>query len=60
MQMGETVRVRLSEGRLAIGQVIELHGDIVRVAGLDELRIVHGSGRDPIGIGFRVHDLFPI
>jgi hypothetical protein len=57
MYVGEIVTVRLDEGRYATGQVIEIHGDIVRVAGLEEIRIVQGSGREPLGIGFRVQDV---
>jgi hypothetical protein len=55
MRAGETVLVPVNGGKWSEGEVIEIHGDIVRVAGPSEVRTVRGQGRSPLGIGFPVH-----
>jgi len=54
MKAGETVLVPVNCGQFSEGEVIEIHGDIVRVAGPSEMRTVRQQGRTPLGIGFPV------
>ena len=55
MRAGETVLVPVNGGRMQEGEVIEIHGDIVRVAGPSEMFTVRQLGRPPLGVGFPIH-----
>lgn len=60
MTIGETVLVRVNGGQLCEGYVIEIHGDIVRIAGPEECAIAKMKGEVPLGVGFRVQDILPL
>lgn len=55
MKAGEMVLVPINGGQWSEAEVIEIHGDIVRVAGPQEMLFVRQAGRPPLGIGFPVH-----
>lgn len=57
MRVGEMVIVRVNGGVETEAQIIEIHGDIVRVCGAQELAIVRAAGREPVGVGFRIQDV---
>ena len=54
MKVGEIVLVPVNGGQWTEGEVIEIHGDIVRIAGPSEMRTVREQGRSPLGVGFPV------
>jgi hypothetical protein len=54
MKAGEIVLVPVNGGQWCEGEVIEIHGDIVRVAGPSEMETIRREGRPPLGIGFPV------
>jgi len=57
MHKGQMVLAKLNGGKLVSAEVIEIHGDIARIAGAEEMRIVRDCGREPLGIGFPIHTL---
>jgi len=57
MHIGEIVLAPVNRGQFAEAQVIEIHGDIVRVSGSGELAIVREQGREPLGVGFPIQAL---
>ncbi|MFT4112185.1 hypothetical protein [Silvibacterium sp.] len=54
MKAGDIVLVPVNGGILTEAQIIEMHGDIVRVSGFEELAVVRAKGRSPLGVGFPV------
>ena len=58
MLVGQTVYVRVNGGRLTRCQVIDLYDGIVVVAGDEELSAATAQGRDPLGVGFPVSEVF--
>ena len=57
MEIGERVFVRVNNGALVSCQVIDIHGDIVRVAGDRELELSQAAARPPLGVGFPVLEI---
>jgi hypothetical protein len=57
MTVGETVLARVNGGQFVECEVVEIHGDMVRVSGLAEIALVRELGRSPLGIAFPIHDL---
>jgi hypothetical protein len=53
MNIGDTVTVSLGGNVQADGQLIDINGDIFRVAGFEEIRRAASQGRKPIGLTFR-------
>ncbi len=58
MLVGQTVYVRVNGGHLTQCQVIDLHDYIVVVSGDQELSLAKEQGREPLGIGFRISEVF--
>jgi len=54
MKPGETVLVRANNGELVEAEVIETHGDIVRLMGPGERAIIRDTGRLPLGVGYKI------
>lgn len=57
MKAGDMVFVRVNGGQLTEAQIIEIHGDIVRVSGRGEMQLAASSGRVPLGVGFPIHSI---
>jgi hypothetical protein len=53
MNIGDTVTVSLGSNTQAEGQVIDINGDILRIAGYEEIRRAAFQGRNPIGLTFK-------
>jgi hypothetical protein len=57
MNIGETVLAPANMGQWVEVEVIEIHGDIVRVMAPKEKAIVQAECRLPLGIGFPINRL---
>jgi hypothetical protein len=53
MNIGDTVTVSLGAHAIAEGQLIDIKGDILSVAGFEEIRRAESQGRKPIGLTFK-------
>ena len=57
MNVGETILAPVNGGQWEEAQIIEIHGDIVRVAGAGEMSIVQRLGRTLLGVGFPIRSI---
>lgn len=57
MKAGDVVFVKVNGGMRTEAQVIEIHGDIVRLAGKEEIESARAAGKPPLGVGFNVHKI---
>ena len=55
MRVGDNVLVPLFGGETGSGQLIAIKGDVVIVAGDEEMRRASDAGRSPIGVGFKIN-----